>query len=157
MKLFCSMRHPPKKDGQWPLMSTCHQPVTLSWFFRMISDLMVFFCEGTFAKDRLHRGGCHITVLRTFDNGCWKSHQAEFQHSGLSCTSRLIAPTLNSVQTLVVLLRHSLSPFKKGTTKTGILIFRKYQLWNFSSPWASGGSMKHCRKSWLRIFQTGGP
>lgn len=47
-----------------------------------------------------------------------------------------------------VLLRYSLSPFKKGRRKTGIL-FGKYQQWSFPRLWTYGRTMKHCgRTDW---------
>lgn len=90
-----SLRAPSKESCSVTLDVSLSSVCDTDCFFRMVCDLMIFLCEGTFAKDRLQHEGCCMTVLRTFVNGSWKSHQAKFpvfKHSGLSCTSSLTAP-----------------------------------------------------------------
>lgn len=59
-----------------------------------------------------------------------------------------------SSDSLSVLLRCSISPFKKGIRKTGIL-FGKYRLWTLPNPWANGRTMRQRGKNRVGIFQTG--
>lgn len=157
MKLFCSMKGSPTE--RWSMVLDVNLSSACDPELMFQNDLWPdgFLLWGYFCKGQTSSWRMPHNCLENFWQWVLEIPPGWISALWFELCIQAIAPTLNSVQTLVVLLGHSLKPFKKGTRKTAILIFRKYQLWNFSSPWASGGSMKHCRKSWLRIFQTGGP
>lgn len=151
MQLFLSMRASPKENWSMTLdvnlSSACDTVLTLQ------NDLWAdsVLVWGILQRTDLSTESLHNCLENFWWWGWeippgWTASPPDINFLVWAAHLGLVPKLQTQFSLSLVLLTHSLSPFKKGIRKTGVL-FRKYQLWSFPSLWANGRTMKQWRKT----------